>query len=153
MRSGLTLFLALYSGVTLADACDVQTAQVVEATGAKYDHRSPSGENVFFSYPNMRTFTVACPEKGVFGPGNVAMSMATAFPPKEYFDLVARTAATSLKVSAAEVRRLAVQCHKAALATSEESAEASSKVVHIECSAFRRDGGGTLMTVWPPRKD
>lgn len=94
-----------------------------------------------------------CRDKIGVGPGNVSLSFNGAYPTPGYFDLVAVAAASSLKVSPAEVRSMAVLCHKTALTDSDEMAEATSKIVKVECQAFRRDGGGTLISVWPPQKE
>lgn len=153
MRLRFAAILIVWSSAVAADPCDVQTAEIVQATGARFDHRSPSGENVFLAHPLAHEFVMNCRDKGSFGPGNVSISFDGAYPPSSYFDLVARAAASSLKVQPEEVRRLAIQCHKAALATNDETAEAGSRAVSIECQSFRRDGGGTLVSVWPPRKD
>lgn len=94
-----------------------------------------------------------CRDKGMIGPGHVSLSFDGAYPSPGYFDLLAEAGATSLKVSATEVRRLAIKCHKAALADKDELAEAESKIAHVECQSFRRDGGGTVISVWPPSKE
>lgn len=96
---------------------------------------------------------INCRDKVGVAPGNVSLSFDGAYPSNTFFDLVATAAATSLRIPAAEVRRMAVLCHKTALADSEETAETASKAAKVECQAFRRDGGGTLISVWPPAKD
>lgn len=154
MRMMMVAALAALGGTTArADQCDVQTAEVVQATGARFDHRSPSGDNVFLKHPLVREFVMNCRDKVGVGPGNVSLSFDGAYPSNNYFDLVATAAAASLHVPAAEVRKMAVLCHKTALTDSEEMAEATSKVAKVECQSFRRDGGGTLISVWPPQKE
>lgn len=141
------------AGSAQADECDVQTARVVQATGAQFDHRSPSGENVFLRHPLAREFVMSCIGKDVIGPGHVSISFDGAYPPNGYFDLVARAASASMGFPGEEARRLAVTCHRKALADAEELGEASTRTIRVECQSFRRDGGGTLIGVWPPRPE
>ena len=148
-----TGLMVAWSAPACADACDVQTAEMVQATGARFDHRSPSGENVFLRHPFAREFVMNCRDKGLVGQGNISLSFDGAYPTSGYFDLIALAAASSLRIPAAEAKRLAMKCHKAGLAASDELAEAGSKIANVECQSFRRDGGGTNIIVWPPRKD
>jgi len=151
MRATFGVLLMLSAAPAAADPCDVQTAEIVQATSAKFDHRSPSGDNVFLNHPLVSGFVMACRDRSSFGPGNVSLTFDGAYPPPSYFELVAKAAASSLRFPQTETRRLASQCHKAALASSEEMAEATEGTIHVECQSFRRDGGGTIITVWPPR--
>lgn len=154
MRFVASVALIVFGVVSAAaDPCDVQTAEIVQATGARFVRRSPSGENIFLSHPLAREFVMTCRNNVIVGPGHISISFDGAYPPRLYFDLVALAAASSLRINADDVRRLALACHKAALANADEEGEANSKTVHVECRSFRRDGGGTLIGVWPPQKD
>ncbi|UIY45593.1 hypothetical protein [Methylobacterium radiotolerans] len=135
-----------------ADPCDVQTAEVVEATGAQFVRRSRTGEGVQFSHPHAASLTMNCRDRDSLTPGRVIANVETAYPPNEFFDLVGRAAGASLKISATDARRLAMRCHKTALASASELAEADAKAIHVECQSFRRDGGGTIVSVWPPER-
>lgn len=148
------LILAVFCGslpnAALADPCDVQTAEMVEATGATFVRRSPSGDNVFLRHPLAESFTMSCRDRIGIGPGHISLNVETAYPPNDFFDLIGKAAASSLKVPAAEAGRLAMRCYKAALADKDELSQANSNAIHVECQSFRRDGGGTIISVWPP---
>lgn len=134
----------------LADPCDVQTAEMVEATGAAFVRRSPSGENVVLRHPLAESFSMSCRDRIGVGPGHISLNVETAYPSNDFFDLIGKAAASSLRVPAAEAKRLAMRCHKAALSDRDELSEVDSKAIHVECQSFRRDGGGTIVSVWPP---
>lgn len=149
-----TLILAILCGclptAALADPCDVQTAEMVEATGATFVRRSPSGDNVFLRHPLAESFMLSCRDRIGVGPGHISLNVETAYPPNDFFDLIGKAASSSLKVPAAEAGRLAMRCHKTAPADRDELSQADSKAIHVECQSFRRDGGGTIVSVWPP---
>lgn len=82
------------------------------------------------------------------GTPNVAITWDGPAPDQAFYDLVGRTGSLVSKRSAADVVKASKQCRQQALKDESEIATVEQKGLAIECQAFARDGGGTVITVF-----
>jgi hypothetical protein len=134
------------------DECDVLTAKVVQATGARFERRSPSGANVFLQHPLAKELRIQCRQPGLTAP-DLSMSayFDGAYPPMPFFDLVAVVAYQAMGLPRGTVREAALRCHRAALRDRDEMGQIDQGRVRVECKSFHdeRHGGATVIFVYP----
>lgn len=138
--------VALLTGPTTADECDALAAEVIARTGAAFDRRSDLAHMVHLKHPNASALSVQC-ASGAYGAG-VGSSWDGAYPPRSFYDLIARAGAAVTKAPAEDIRQGAMKCQQAALKSDDELAEMTFKGIRFECQAFSRDGGGTTITLY-----
>lgn len=126
--------------------CKDITARIIESTGARFDHFSPVGNDVFFDHPGTQSISLSCATHRLTGVSIVWDK--NSFPPNAWFNLVARSGNA---VTGASLKRLTTAlhaCHRAALRDADNLSNVELPPAKIECSAFTRDGGGVFMSVW-----
>jgi hypothetical protein len=129
------------------DACDPLIANVVQATDAAFERRSPSGEVVFFKHPAAEELTLQCPTP-IFTHPDINAAFDGSYPPGTFFDLIALTANAALGLKRRDARAASVECHRQALGDKYEVATVERGEAHVECQAFTRDGGATSIGVF-----
>ncbi|WP_426131351.1 hypothetical protein [Pseudomonas sp. DWP1b1] len=82
------------------------------------------------------------------GAPNIAVTWDGPAPDQAFYDLVGRTGSLVSKRTAADVVKASKQCRQQALKDESEIATVEQKGLAIECQAFARDGGGTIITVF-----
>lgn len=79
---------------------------------------------------------------------NIAITWDGPSPDQAFYDLVGRAGSLVSTRPAADVMKASKQCRKEALKDDSEIATVEYKGLAIECQAFTRDGGGTVITVF-----
>lgn len=82
------------------------------------------------------------------GAPNIAVTWDGPAPDQAFYDLVGRTGSLVSKRPAADIVKASKQCRQQALKDESEIATVEQKGLAIECQAFARDGGGTVITVF-----
>ncbi|OKO76374.1 hypothetical protein [Bradyrhizobium sp. NAS96.2] len=125
--------------------CKEITTRLVEQTGARFDHLSPSGGSVFFSNPRM---VLICDPKFIT---YVSLTWnSSGYPSNEWFTVLAKAGAAVTGAAQKPLEDAAHRCHRAALRDRTELAEANLNDAKIDCQAFTRDGGGVVINVGKP---
>ena len=130
--------------------CKVAIGDLARTSGAQPDHRSPSGDNMFMGHRAAKTIVMSC---APYGPLSVSLNFDGAFPPAPFYDLVAEAGVAVTGERRADLLRKAIECQKTALISADESASLNTARASLECRAFTRDGGGTLIQVYPRRSE
>lgn len=125
--------------------CEEMTARLVEKTGARFDHFSPSGGSVFLTNPRM---VLICDPRFIT---YVSLTWnSSGHPSNEWFALLATAGAVVTGVAPKKLEAAAHRCHRSALKDRSELSEASSNDTKIDCQAFTRDGGGVVINIGKP---
>lgn len=95
-----------------------------------------SGPNTFLS--------VNC----VLGKSNIAIAWDGSTPDPTFYDLVGTAGNLLTQRPASEVVKYSKQCRQEALKDDSEIATIELEGMAIECQAFKRDGGGTTITIF-----
>jgi hypothetical protein len=123
--------------------CKGITARLIEATGASFDHYSPSGDNVFLKHPDI---LLSCTSHRLTG---ISLAWnASGFPPNTWFALLAKAGNAVTDVDLKKLESVSRQCHRSALKDKTELADIDIPNAKIECQAFTRDGGGVVIGIW-----
>lgn len=93
--------------------------------------------------PNI-TLSVSC----ALGKPNMMISWDGPQPDQQFYDLVGRAGSLVSPRSAAEIVNASKRCRKQAINDSGEIATVEQKGLAIECQAFIRDGGATIISVF-----
>ena len=120
-------------------------ASAVEQTdGATFERYAPTLGNAFFHHPSADHLTINnCTSGQMFMTATVERSDA----PGTFFDIVGRVGSRVTDASGMAVRDAAAACVTKALRRADEAAEMAVAHAAVECRAFRRDGGGTWVSV------
>lgn len=127
-------------------ACDVPPSLVARASekaGAKQIGKTPLGAAVLV-HPAVGELHVECDLNGL----SAHIMLETASPSQTAFDVTATVASVVLDAPKKDVLAAVRSCHGQALKSKDEWATVDTKGLHLECQAFRRDGGGTAMGIW-----
>jgi len=126
--------------------CKEITARIIEETNAKFDHFSPSGDNVFLEHLGANSLVLSCTSHRLTG---ISINWdKSGYPPNAWFDLAAKAGKAVTGVDANSLVSALHKCHRAALKDSSELSDLEISNAKIECQAFTRDGGGVSMGVW-----
>mgnify|MGYP003599961250 CR=1 FL=1 len=90
------------------------------------------------------TLSVSCFQ----GLQNIAVSWDGPTPDATFYDLVGTTGNLLTQHPASEVVKYSKQCRQEALKDESEIAMIEREGIAIECQAFKRDGGGTTITIF-----
>lgn len=82
------------------------------------------------------------------GKPNIAIYWDGPAPDQSFYDLIGRAGSLVSARSAAEIVKASKNCRKNALRDGNEIATVEQEGLVIECQAFTRDGGGTIITVF-----
>lgn len=136
---------ALVVGVQFANAdeCDDQIPAVVAASGATVIRKTELGR-YHMRHPLLSELVVSCVPLSNY----VAATFDGAFPPPAYFELIAKIGEVHLKEKSALIRAGAEQCHRLAQRSKTELGDTKTSNTVIDCQSFKRDGGGTIVSVF-----
>ncbi|MGA3063950.1 MAG: hypothetical protein ABSD90_12115 [Methylocystis sp.] len=124
--------------------CKKITARLIKATGAQFERISPLGDNVFLKHPIDKEMVLSCTTHRLTG---ISLNWDGASPSNEWFALAAKAGNA---VTGEDLKKLDVgirECHRSALKGKSEVSDLEVAGAKIECQAFTRDGGGTLMSI------
>lgn len=144
MGFGAGLVLLALSTTAFAEPCDDVLAALqqerhlsqVKQTEGKRNTEYRDGPNIALS--------LSC----AVGAPNIAVTWDGPAPDQAFYDLVGRTGSLVSKRPAADIVKASKQCRQQALKDESEIATVEQKGLAIECQAFARDGGGTVITVF-----
>ncbi|WP_143199892.1 hypothetical protein [Bradyrhizobium sp. NAS80.1] len=137
------LLAASQEGPADSAECKELTARIVERTGARFDHFSPTRHTVFFKDPDM---VLTCTTHQLTG---VSLSwQASGFPPNAWFALAASAGNAVTNVDLKALEAAARKCHRLALKDKSELADLELPKAKVECQAFTRDGGAVVLDIW-----
>ncbi|NWD44458.1 hypothetical protein [Pseudomonas yamanorum] len=144
MGIGACALLLALSTNALAEPCDTILAalqqerhlSLVKQTEGKQTTEYRDGQNTALS--------LSC----AMSSPNIAITWDGPAPDQAFYDLVGRAGSLVSIQSAAAVVKASKQCRKEALKDDSEIATVEQKGLAVECQAFARDGGGTVITVF-----
>ena len=125
--------------------CKDAIGAIVRLTNATVEHSSPSGDNMFMRHPYAKDIVLSCSS---YQPNlNISLGYAGAYPPQLFYALVAATGSTVVPDSISKLEAAAIKCQTKALKDPDEMATINTAHAALDCHAFTRDGGSTLITV------
>lgn len=148
---GLTT-LAFTGSMARADECDAVAAEIsATIKGVEVGERvtSPSGtvDTIALKNPAADDIKLSCATRSIHKSNEIAVTWHTAYPPPAYFDFLAEAASIITSKPSTMMRRGALACQKQALTTDVENTDIGFAGVHIKCSIFTRNGGGTTISI------
>jgi len=117
--------------------CREITARLIEATNARFDHYSPSGDNVFLKHPDI---LLSCTNHRLTG---ISVTWnASGFPPNTWFAMLAKAGKAVTGVDLKKLESASRQCHRSALKDKTELAELDIPSAKIDVKLLRETGWG-----------
>ncbi len=135
-----------------ADECDAVAAEIsATIKGVEVGERvtAPSGaiNTIALKNPAADDIKLSCAARGTRKSNEILATWHTAYPPPAYFDFLAEAASIVASKPSTMMRRGALACQKQALTTDVENADIGFAGVHIKCTIFTRNGGGTTISI------
>ncbi len=137
-----------------ADECDAVAAEIsATIKGVEVGERvtAPSGAINTIALKNPTAaddIKLSCAARGARKSNEILATWHTAYPPPAYFDFLAEAASIVASKPSTMMRRGALACQKQALTTDVENADIGFAGVHIKCTIFTRNGGGTTISIY-----
>lgn len=141
---GVNFFLCGCASEAIASPCDpilaafnqVSQLEKIKQTGGKQVSEYSGGSNTILS--------VSC----VQGEPNIAVTWDGPTPDEAFYGLVGTAGNLLTQRPASEVVKYSKQCRQEAVKDDSEIATIEREGMAIECQAFKRDGGGTTITIF-----
>lgn len=139
----ITALLTLSSDA-LADDCETILSKLQAESHLTLDRQTEGKQTTHFRDGRNITLSLSC----ATGLPNLAISWDGAQPDPQFYDLVGSAGSLVSTRSPADIRKYSKQCRTRALNDSGEIATVEQRGVVIECQAFVRDGGGTIIYIF-----
>lgn len=148
---GLITF-AIAGSTAHADECDAVAAEIsATIKGVEVGERvtAPSGavNTIALKNPAADDIKLSCAARGTHKSNEILATWHTAYPPPAYFDFLAEAASIVASKPSTVMKRGALACQKQALTTDVENTDIGFAGVHIKCTIFTRNGGGTTISI------
>ncbi|MBK5343136.1 hypothetical protein JFU48_17310 [Pseudomonas sp. TH49] len=141
---GTIIALLTLSNSALADNCESILSKLYAERHLTLDRQTEGKQTTHFRDGRYMTLSLSC----ATGLPNVAISWDGPTPDQQFYDLVGRAGSLVSTRSAADIMKYSKQCRARALNDSGEIATVEQRGVAIECQAFVRDGGGTMIYIF-----
>ena len=144
VKGAVCLFLLQVSAAVVAEPCTVVLKALQEERHLSMFRQTEGKQTTEYrDGPNI-ALSLSC----AVGAPNIAVTWDGPAPDQAFYDLVGRTGSLVSKRPAADIVKASKQCRQQALKDESEIATVEQKGLAIECQAFARDGGGTVITVF-----
>ena len=130
-----------------ADDCDLLAVKIAASYRGASVERRTEANIILFRHPQIGGFQLLCPGFPGQNPA-VTLSADTAYPSAYFWEAIGNLGALVTQKSKNSILAGAQQCDRTALTSKDELAEIESDGLKVECQAFTRDGGGTLVTLY-----
>lgn len=141
-----SVFIAvlLLSGKVKAESCDIILLALSQESSLSRVKTSEDALVTHYRYGQNTSLSVSC----IFDKPNLEVSWDGLEPVQSFYELVGRVGSLVSSQSRTDVVKLSRLCREQALKDDSEIATIERKGLAIECQAFKRDGGGTTITVF-----
>lgn len=141
---GIIIALLTLSNSACADNCESILSKLYAERHLTLDRQTEGKQTTHFRDGQYMTLSLRC----ATGLPNVAISWDGPTPDQQFYDLVGRAGSLVSTRSAADIMKYSKQCRARALNDSGEIATIEQSGVAVECQAFVRDGGGTIIYIF-----
>lgn len=135
---------AVFCQNAIAHSCDPVFSEFAHDTHWALIKQSESERSTEYSIRPNITLSVSCFQ----GEPNVAVTWDGPTPDANFYDLVGTAGNLLTQRPASEVVKYSKQCRQEALKDDSEIATIEREGIVIECQAFKRDDGGTTITIF-----
>lgn len=145
--SALLVFSSILCGLLFSGECSASScrrALLVLNKNPQLDQSEQIKQIVEYRSGSNITLSVSCSQ---IAP-NIALTWDGSTPDAAFYDLVGTAGNLLTQRPASEVLKYSKQCRKEALKDESEIATIELEGMAIECQAFKRDGGGTTITIF-----
>jgi hypothetical protein len=142
--------MILLTTSALGDECDDLASRVAEKEHLLAKPKNQTGL-IVLNHPTIPELSIGCP----IAPGKRADLFGgwdAAHPPAEFFSDMGRIGQAVIGIDAEVIRSGMKQCFAKALRSKTEIADIEFHGMSLECQAFTRDGGGTVVTLYRSSK-
>ncbi|WP_460367293.1 hypothetical protein ACOYXF_15485 [Pseudomonas sp. Tul1A2] len=136
-------FLTFSTGA-LAERCDTILAKLQQERHLTLVKQTEGKQTTEYRDGLNTTLSLSC----ALGLPNIMVSWDGARPDQQFYELVGRAGSLVSRRSASDIAKFSEKCRTKALNDSGEIAKVELKGLAIECQAFDRDGGGTIISVF-----
>lgn len=144
VRIGLGIMMLVSSSLIFANVCDKTLYALDQESQLIQTKRTRGSQTVEYTSGLNITLFLSCPSDAL----NVAVTWDGSTPDATFYNLVGTAGNLLTQRPPSEVVKYSKQCRQEALKDDSEIATIEREGIVIECQAFKRDGGGTTITIF-----